>query len=212
MIFSGWTELDVPPRRDDMTRVGEGRAEGLHLSSVIHAMRVAAGAPTGAPEGDQEGVRMQEGFLWERAVEYMIAGFDLDTAMGMAFKRLCLHTREGVVKQITLEKDGIHMTPDGLDPVVGRLESYKATRRSLRKALSEADFWENFWSWCVQEMAYCLAAGVDECRWIVLWAAGDYSRGVGSGPRVLECTVQWTLAELQDNWDLVLRHAEGLRR
>lgn len=211
MKFSGWTELDIPPRADDMRLLGEGRAPGLHLSSVIRVMREAAGSPSGAPEGDQEGVRLQEGFLWERAVEYMMAGFDLDTAMGMAFKRLCLYTREGVIKQITLEKDGIHMTPDGLDPVRGRLESYKATRRSLRKALDADGFRENFWSWQVQEMSYCLAAGVDECRWIVLWAAGDYSKGVGSGPRVLECNVQWTHAELLENWELVLRHAEGLR-
>lgn len=211
MIFSGWTELDIPPRADDMRPLGEGRAEGLHLSTVIRSMREAAGDPTGAPEGDQEGVRLQEGFLWERAVEYMFAGFSLDEALELAFKRFCLYTREGIVKQLVLERDGIHMTPDGIDGKIGRLESYKATRRSLRKALDADGFRDNFWSWHVQEMSYALAAGVDECRWIVLWAAGDYSRGVGSGPRVLECTVQWTHDELVANWNIVLAHAKGLR-
>jgi hypothetical protein len=103
------------------------------------------------------------------------------------------------------------MTPDALDPKAGRLESYKATRRSLRKAYTAEEFETNFWPWLVQEMSYALACGVDECRWIVLWAAGDYSKGAGSGPRTLECIVQWTRAELEANWESVLVHARGLR-
>jgi hypothetical protein len=119
--------------------------------------------------------------------------------------------RSGVVKQIAVQRDGIHMTPDGFNSVAGELESYKVTRRTLRNARTQEDFESNFWAWCVQEKSYCLAVGVDTVRWIVLWAAGDYSRGPGSGPQMLTCVATFTAAELVENWRVVLRHAEALR-
>ena len=119
--------------------------------------------------------------------------------------------RANVTKQVSVQRDGIWMTPDALDPERGLIESYKMTRRSLRNARTQADFEANHWIWCGQEQAYALACGVDTCRWIVLWQAGDYSRGVGSGPQMLECTATWTAEELVSNWQTVLMHAEGLR-
>jgi hypothetical protein len=211
MQWTGWAEVALEPRTDDLGKMGEGRSAGLHLSTVIHTMKVAAGERVGAVEGDQDGVRLQEGFLWERALEYVKGGVGLDEAMELAFKRYARALRAGVVKQLTVEKDGIHMTPDGLHVAEGRAESYKCTRRSLRKALTLEDFEANFWTWMVQEKSYCWAMGVDSVRWIVLWAAGDYSRGVGSGPRVLETVCTFTVDELRKNWENVLVHAEGLR-
>lgn len=211
MEWTGWSELNLEPRTDELRAMGEGRSAGLHLSAVIRAMMVAAGESVGPVEGDQEGVRLQEGFLWERALEYMVAGLPFDEAMEVAFKRYLVSLFRPVVKQVVLEKDGIHMTPDGLDWKIGRLESYKVTRKSLRRALAKEDFEANFWNWMVQEKAYAWAAGVDSCRWVVLWAAGDYSKGPGSGPRVLECVCTWTVDELKANWDAVLRHAEGIK-
>ena len=198
-------------RDADMRKAGEGRPPGLHLGAVIHRMKVAVGENVGGIPGDQDGVRMVEGFFWESALEFVAAGLPLDQALDISFKRYCLNIREGIVKQIQFEKDGIHLTPDGLNTELGELESYKCTRRSLRKAKTQEEFQQNFWPWLVQEKSYCYAAGVDTVRWIVLWQAGDYSKGVGSGPQMLQCVCTFTAQELVDNWRVVLKHAEALR-
>jgi hypothetical protein len=174
-------------------------------------MRAARGERMGTIKDDQEGVRIQEGFLWESALEYMVGGMSLDGAMDLAFRRYMIQLREGHAKQVQVERDGIHMTPDAFWPREGVVESYKCTRKTLRKALVQADFEENHWAWIIQEKAYALAMGVDTTRWVVLWAAGDYSRGPGSGPQVLESTAVWTPAELLENWAMVLKAAEELR-
>lgn len=194
--------------------MGEGRPEGLHLGDIIRARKIALGESVKSPEGDQPNVRVCEGFLWETAVEYMLAGVSRDEAIDLAFKRYCMQIREGVVRQVRLERDGVHMTPDAFDPATGRLESYKATRRTLNNARTWELFSEHFWSWVWQEMSYCLAARVDSVRWIVLWQAGDYSKGWGSGPQVLEATATWTEEELAAQWREVLQFAKqsGLRK
>jgi hypothetical protein len=211
--FSGWTPLDVEGSllRADLTKFGEGRAAGLHLGSVIHHAKVAAGENVGEIEGDQPSVRVQEGFLWEVVVEYVLAGCPVDEAVNLAFKRHMLHLRSGVVTQHKLELDGIHGTPDALDPTVPQLESYKSTRRSLRNARTAEDFEGHFWTWLMQEKGYCKMAGVQQVRWMVWWQAGDYSKGKGTGPQMLEATARFTDSELQQNWDGVLAIAARLR-
>lgn len=211
MRFSGWSVFPVEFRDSDMRKEGEGRPAGLHLGAVIHKMKVAVGENVGAIEGDQDGVRMQEGFLWERALEYVVCGMSLDEALEVAFKRYMVGIRAGITRQIGVEKDGIHMTPDAFNSVSGELESYKVTRRSLKRAKTQEEFEQSFWPWLVQEKSYCFAVGVDTVRWIVLWQAGDYSKGVGSGPQMLQATGVFTPQELVENWRVVLKHAEGLR-
>lgn len=211
--FSGWSDFPVHEnmRTADLTKMGEGRSSGLHLSQVIHNMKVAAGENVGEIKGDQPYVRMQEGFLWETALEYMIAGMPLDEAIELAFKRYMTALRKDVCTQVTVERDGIHMTPDGYLDTPGELESYKSTRKSFRKAATGADFQANFWPWFVQEQAYALALGVDTVRWIVLFQAGDYSKGRGTGPIVVQGTAVFTPEELLANWRVVLQHAKDLR-
>lgn len=224
MDFSGWSELDVMGSmvRADGTRVGEGRPAGMHLGYIVNEMKRASGERTGAVEGDQDGVRMQEGFVWELALEYMIAGMTLDEAIELAFKRHCTMLRRGVVTQLRLELDEIHGTPDALNPH-GRalwtpsseepeLESYKATRRTLRKALTADDFATNFWTWIVQESGYLKMAGLRQVRWIVWWVAGDYSKGKGTGPRVMEARARFEQHELDATWAGIRTIAERLRR
>jgi hypothetical protein len=198
--LSDWTPLDVEACMlgADLRPMGEGRPGGVHVGDVVRAAKVAAGESVVAPEGDQPGMRMQEGFIFETIVEYMLGGLAFDAAVELAFKRHCLALRAGVVKQVRLERDGIHGTPDALDPSVPQLESYKSTRRSLRRARD--NFEGEFWPWVMQEEAYCYMAGVDRVRLIVWWHAGDYSRGKGTGPQVMEMTARFTPEELERNW------------
>lgn len=213
MDFTGWAPIDVEGnlRRADGSLFGEGRPAGVHLGQIIHAAKVASGENTGEVEGDQPSVRVQEGFIWETVVEYIVAGLPVDEAVELAFKRYCLMLRKGVVQQLRLERDGIHGTPDGLNPLgpavasMGwpaepELESYKSTRRSLRNARTGPDFEANFWTWVMQEGGYCMMAGLRRVRWIVWWQAGDYSKGKGTGPQMLEARGRFDDEELARLW------------
>jgi hypothetical protein len=172
-------------------------------------MREAAGEKMEAPKDWQDGVCIEEGFLWEIVLEYVHGGCTLDEAFDLAFKRYMVTLRRDVTTQVRLVKDGIHMTPDGFDKKEGLIESYKSTRK--KQPSTQEAFEEKFWTWMVQEKSYCLAAGVDRVRWIVLFHAGDYSRGAGTGPRMVESTGIFTPEELVDNWNTVLKYAEPLR-
>jgi hypothetical protein len=206
VIFRPLGPFDVAAnsRTADLQKMGEGRPAGLHLSELIRDMRVAAGLPVEGPEGEQEGVRMQLGFLWETAVELCLAGASFEDAWEMAARRYMCAVRQQVVKQVQLEKDSIHMTPDGVDFSTGALESYKATHKSQRKADSQEAFEQNFWSWLVAEQGYCLAAGVDTCRFFICWMNGRYDFKTGPNWQIYECV--WTEQELIDNWSAVLKY------
>lgn len=209
MKWSGWSEFPIEMRTADLEPLGN--REGLHLSSVLNRIKVALGEKVTPIDGDQENVRPQEGFLWETALEYHIAGMSMDDSIDLAFKRYMVALRTGIVKQVKVVRDEIRMTPDGFNHTLGEVESYKHTRRSLRNARDQAEFENNFWYWLMQEKSYCYALGVDTARWIVLWAAGDYSKGWGSGPRVLQSVATFTPQELVGNWQVVLKHAEAMR-
>src|SRR5574337_985525 len=125
VIYSPWTIWPLEPRDASGSPMGEGRPEGLHLGDIIRAMRAERGEVGGAIPGEQEAVRLQAGFLHEAAVEYIAAGMPQDLALELAFKRYMRPLRAGVAKQVRAEKDGILMTPDGVDTIGGVLESYK---------------------------------------------------------------------------------------
>jgi len=211
MEWSGWQPIDVAHNlcAADGSPMGVGRAPGLHLGAIIKVMREAAGMSQGAPEGDQDGVRLQEGFLWEKVVELVLGGMPQWEAWDLVWKEWLLKgPRAGVVTQLRLERDGIHMTPDAWDPKAGILESYKVTRKKLPHTQSQ--FETNFWPWLTQEQAYALAAGVDTVRWYVLFAAGDYSKGPGTGPKAVMGTATFTAEELVNNWAAILVYRDSV--
>lgn len=214
--FSGWTPIDIAGslRSADLQAMGAGRESpewDLGMGEVVQAAKVAAGESVADIPGDQPGVRIQEGFLFETIIEYVLAGAEFDEAAELAFKRYMLHLRKDVLRQVRLVKDRIRMTPDAIDPTVPEIQSYKSTRRTLRKARTQEDFEENYWHWIMADSGYAYAAGLDRVRWIVWWHAGDYSKGVGSGPQVLEMTARFSQDELVANWNGVLTIADRLR-
>lgn len=210
----GRFDTDAYAIREDGSRVGEGRAEGLHLGEIIGEMRREAGLAAGVPEGEPTWLRAQTGFLFEWALELIAGGMPVREAMDTAFKRYMLEARAGVVKQITTVRDDIHMTPDGID--ARTLESYKFTWKSMRKAADGEAFSEHFWPWLIQEGAYLASlrlAGydLDAVKWYVFWANGDYSRKPGNGPQVRVYQARFTQQELDDIWARVLRQAMKMR-
>ena len=210
--WTGWERIDIEVLPADLKRDRDSSwRQGLHLGDILHRMKIAAGEKVGEIPGDQPLARLQEGFLFEVALEYMQGGMKMDEAIDLAFKRYLIELRKGITQQIMVEKDGVKMTPDGFNHAKGELESYKCTRRTLSDAKSLDLFQDNFWAWFCQEKAYLYALGCDTVTWFVMWAAGDYGKGKGSGPEILKTTVTFTPEELVSNWQLMLRHAEGMK-
>jgi aryl carrier-like protein len=209
--WTGWEQIDVCGLDAALNPMGHGRGAELHLGSIVREMKVAAGENVSDIPGEQPWLRAQVGFLWEAAIEYVTAGMTIDDGLDLAFKR---HMRalRSMSRQVKLVRDGIHMTPDGIDGP--RLMSWKATWRGAGKAATLADFEDNFWTWQVQEKAYAAAAqeagllpaGDATCRFEVLWVRGDY-RGAG-GPKALATEVTWSAEELAVNWSVVVANRD----
>lgn len=230
-----WYPIDVTGLDAALDPMGTGRGSELHLGTIIKEMKRAAGENVESIPGEQEWLRAQVGFLWEAAVEYVVGGMDIDEAIELAFKRHMRALRQ-MARQVKLERDGVHMTPDGIDsgyspgefvpvkspsdPLPVRpgkyLLSWKATWRGAGKAADLESFEDNFWSWHTAEKAYAAAAqiagllppGEATCRFEVLWVRGDY-RGAG-GPKALGCEVTWSPEELESNWTAILAHRTRL--
>ncbi len=199
-IFSGWSPYPTPNLPASL--VASDRGSELHLGDCLQQMRVAAGEASDEDTGGE--LLMLEGFLFEMAVRYMAGGLDYDTAMELAFKRYARSLDPQIDWQVALCREGVHMTPDGVNRTVGELVSVKHTRKSLKRARTKEDFESNFWLWQCQEKSYALELGVDTARWIVWWAGGDYGRGAGTPPCCLQATMQWSAEELVENWRKVM--------
>jgi hypothetical protein len=182
--WTGWEPIDVAGLDAALNPMGHGRGAEVHLGSILREMKLAAGNKLGDIPGEQPWLRAQCGFLWEAAVEYVLGGMAIDDALELAFKRHMRSLRQ-MSRQVKLVRDGIHMTPDGIDngyrpsemvsvtapddplpPRVGRLlYSWKLTWRGAGKAGFGLDagleaFESNFWDWMVAEKAYAAAAQV----------------------------------------------------
>lgn len=170
-------------------RTGRGRRSGLHVSGLVKAVLEAKGKKLEAPSNWQDNVAMQTGFLWENALEW-------------AFKEYMGKERK-VKKQLAVELDGVHGTPDGLDGNV--LEEYKVTWKSLKKWNEDPE--ENFDYWFMQVKAYLHMLGLNTVRFFVFFVNGDYKWDKGVGPRIVR-TAEFTFtdAELEDNWTMLMAH------
>lgn len=210
-ILRGLLDVMSAARTESGERMGENRAPGLHLSSIVKEMRRAAKLPEGI-EGEQDGVRMQLGFCFEHALMLCAnnPGMSFTVALEHSYRRWMVQVWDGVVTQVTGEQDGIHMTPDGLDCNEGILHSYKLTWRSKRKAISKDEFEEHFWPWLVAEKGYAWHWGVDTVRFFIGWVNGDYSYKKGGGPSIEVYDCVFTEEELRENWAAVLRYKAAM--
>lgn len=172
----------MPPTRDaSLKPLGRGRPVGRHISEITREIARAAGSNVDSIEDEPEWLRAQVGFLWERALEYMVQGFSHEEAMEIVWGELLQETRP-VDKQIRLKYDGIYLTPDGRHRDENLLEEYKWTWKSASKwgllpghvgmpaqypeqqdpmkwakVLSKADPEKYFVEWIVRSAAYLKA-------------------------------------------------------
>ena len=150
---------------------GPPRSKGLHVSDIIRDM-----VPHNTWENN---LFMEVGFIWERA---------LSLAFGEE-----LANRPGEIV-----KDGIAMSPDGMDWENWVLEEYKSTWKSSRHLPVDNEYWMR------QTQAYCLALGTCVVRMRILYVMGNYA---GSGPQYKVYEIHFTSRELEENWQAILNHA-----
>lgn len=174
----------------DLNPMGTGRSSGLHLSSLVKAaVQEITGKEMKSIEGEQEGIRAQMGFLWERALEY-------------AFREYMGAERKGIKKQLKVELDGVKGSPDGLSIKDNVLEEYKCTWRSMRRWNEDPE--ENFLYWFMQVKGYLHMLGLKRVRFFIFWVNGDYTYKPGKGPQVTTQEFEFTQEELEDNWALLI--------
>lgn len=231
--FSPLEVFPMPPPRDaSFQPMGLGRPKGRHLSEILLAMEEAAkGEEMKGVPGEQEWMRAQVGFLWERAIEYVAQGMEYHDAMEEVWGELLIASRP-VDKQLHLELDGIHLTPDGYHTEDQLLEEYKFTWRSSNKwgALPVVEGEErqkvemgasperHFARWVGQVRSYLHVGNVTKawpfpihtCRFIIFWAGGDYSYKPGRGPQPTQCLVTFTPEELEEGWEVVKAYRDWL--
>jgi hypothetical protein len=180
-------------------RMGEGRAEGMHLSDVLQYMRRCSGQ-------DLSGGNIRFamfGFIWEQIIEE-------------GFESYVRRQRRETVRPEPMQVDGIWMSPDSIDSADETLEEFKATWKSLGRLTKhyggvQAGLEEHFWYYLVQIMAYCKAWGTLKARLIVCFINGDYSfKEPLGGPQIVCLEMTFTQQELDDNWRSVLNHRDDM--
>lgn len=210
----------------ELKPMGEARAPGMHLGTVLKAMRVAAKQKSGPIEGEDPGARPEIGFLFERAASLMWAGVPYAVALEAAWKDYCGTVLELDEYQSKLAQDGVQMTPDGLMQVDGQrsLASFKLTWKSMKKwredtlAVNAGGSAEHFWSWLFAEEAYARAYMLRDaqetmrCRFFIFWVNGDYTYKPGHGPQATYCDVFFSTAEMEQDWRVMLRYRDWIKR
>jgi len=201
------------PLAADWRPMGEGRPEGLHLSDILYGQmyddKLGRPAWKDAPDDDVPNPRMQMGFLWERAIHHVWVEFMQNQPLDWDL-------------QVQVQKDGIHMTPDGVshagperDCVCAegqeceahsdkKLIECKATWRTLRKW--EEDPEEEFAVWFWQVKAYMHALGLNTVQFYNFFVNGDYRYKNGRGPIVVTQEFTFSDTELEDNWKEILAY------
>lgn len=103
-----------------------------------------------------------------------------------------------------IERDGIIGSPDCIDTEEWSDVEMKVTWVSSKGFTERTKFREYLW----QVKSYCYMLGTLRARIVVFHVCGNYSPPV---PVAKEYVLEFTLAELRDNWDMVLREAKALQ-
>jgi len=160
------------------------RSDGLHLSQIIRGLDFDFNPATyNAGNTWDLNSAAQIGVFWEEALSYAYA------------KTFAADIGE-------IEKDGIYMTPDGLNCDDNGLivEEYKAAWTSSKKKP-----WEVF-RYRVQLQCYCHTLEIPRGMWRVLYVNGNYK---GSGPQYRVYEVEWDERELEECWEMVVNYAKS---
>jgi hypothetical protein len=167
------------------------RSPGLHLSDCLKFIMTVLDPGKYGDSGAIDPLMVAQGFLWED----LLSG-QLGRQLGM--------------RQTEVERDGIFITLDGFNTDLWRTREAKATKISAANPIASA----KFWYWHAQMMAGCRAMDTRECELVVLFINGSYELGGGRFGRQIgrAWVVGYSEREIEDNWRMVLRARDRIRR
>lgn len=193
------TEQPVP----DVVRSSAGRSDGLHVSEIIRDLENRITKP--GQRNKRENMTEEERARLDR---FALLGFTWETVLSEHMEQRMSPLVEDpatLLPQTEIEKDGIFMTPDSFDAATATLHEYKCTWKSAARF---DNLEVEFWAWLVQIKAYCWAWHINRCRLVVFFVMGDYRSNF---PIIKHVLLEFTEEELEENWEMLKRHAEKMR-
>jgi hypothetical protein len=190
--------IQLPNTIEDLVfEASPARTPGLHVSEIIKSICVELDPKRFTADSDKlPWNKFESGFSFERVLE-------------MAF----MSRRDGIFRPGEIVKDGVIMSPDGIDPDGSSfsfgvnddwiLEEFKFTWMSDFDCPHHAKFWH----WLVQMKAYAFALETLKARLRVLFVNGDYRDGYKPSYKVWD--ILFTYEELQENWAMLMGHARA---
>jgi len=176
------------------------REDGLHLGHVVKSLMDNSGLGyKGEGFSDME-LTAEIGLLWERALSKIMREKYAPRPPQLLIDGIWM-SPDGVSTNDPLGSLSVGLDPDGEVPLV--VEEYKATWRSTNK--SPVD---NFYYMC-QVKSYCRAVGTTVVVMHIFHLMGDYK---GSGPVYRVARITFTEWELEQNWEMIIKHKEAMKR
>jgi hypothetical protein len=110
--------------------------------------------------------------------------------------------------------EGVYMSPDGVNPILLAGEEYKATWMSSRLGVTDeyGQPLPKFLHWFIQMRGYAKWLDVRDFVLRVFFVNGNYRHKEGdpeSGPHFKSYRIQFTDQEVDENWRMLIRHAQS---
>lgn len=163
------------------------RPEGLHLSEVIKSLMESSGLGYKGDGFTDMELTAEIGLLWEDMLSRVMAA------------KYALRPPPLQVDGIWMSPDGIADDPLGVVPLV--VEEYKCTWQSTKRSPIDHFYY------MAQTKSYCYALDTTVCIMRIFHIMGDYR---GSGPIYRTARIMFTRYELEQNWQMLLRHKERM--
>jgi hypothetical protein len=175
---------------------GPRSRDKLHVSDIYKSLNKKLDPERFNDDKGPNAEKMEVGLLFESILEEALA------------------RKYGTLRPGETMLDNVWMSPDGVNPDAEALEEFKCTWMSSRHGLIDVFGYPHtkFQHWFWQMKAYCLALGCTKAILTVLFVNGDYDRKNGMNPQLKRYAIEFTPDELDENWQMLLRHAreEGL--
>lgn len=190
-----WTPFPMPPA-DPLRDRGEW-GEGVHLTQIRSFIKKKL------PFLTKGRAVLEDDPAWDWAAS---VGFAFEDSMAQALASYC---GLNLIRGMTLQRDGILMSPDGIDPERWELWEFKFTWKGLHLSPPH-----EIWDYLVQVMGYLreLGPNVDGeyvCNLIVFYPCGNYKPPT---PTPMPVRLVFTAEEIENNWRMFTQSRDMMRQ
>ena len=168
------------------------RSTGLHVSDLYSSLYKSLDPKRYDHATPPNPYHLALGLAWEQYLEKKLL-------------QAGVHATRPPECSVSIKGTLLYYSPDlFIENGVYRLGEIKLTSMSVSEDLSEPKFDK----WLTQAKLYCHLLDVPRMRFYVLFTAGDYKGNRGPMFRVYD--LEFSPQELEENWLMILHHAEHL--